>query len=130
MFETKNRDLQLHVNILAWLLVISHALFLLLGIGLFLLLTGVGAASGDGTAMAVLSIVGSVLGLFFAVLALPGMLAGFGLLARRSWGRLLALVVGILGLVNFPVGTAIAIYAFWVLLPEDAAAFFEPLKVA
>jgi len=130
VFETKNRDLQLHVNILAWLLIISHALFLLLGIGLFLLLTGVGAASGDGTAMAVLSIVGSVLGLFFAVLALPGMLAGFGLLARRSWGRLLALVVGILGLVNFPVGTAIGIYAFWVLLPEDAAAFFEPLKLA
>lgn len=80
--------------------------------------------------MAVLSIVGSVLGLFFAVLALPGMLAGFGLLAHRSWGRLLALVVGILGLVNFPVGTAIGIYAFWVLLPEDAAAFFEPLKLA
>jgi hypothetical protein len=130
VFETKNRDLQLHVNILAWLLIISHALFLLLGIGLFLLLTGVGAASGDGTAMAVLSIVGSVLGLFFAVLALPGMLAGFGLLAGRSWGRLLSLVVGILGLVNFPVGTAIGIYALWVLLPEDAAAFFKPLKIA
>jgi hypothetical protein len=50
--------------------------------------------------------------------------AGYGLLRRRAWGRILALVVGFLGLVDFPLGTAIGIYTFWVLLQDSAADYF------
>jgi hypothetical protein len=58
------------------------------------------------------------------VLAIPGLVAGYGLLARKAWGRVLAIVVGILGLINFPVGTAIGIYAILVLLQEGANGYF------
>jgi hypothetical protein len=34
------------------------------------------------------------------------------------------MVVGFLGLVNFPIGTAIGIYTFWVLLQDAAADVF------
>ena len=34
------------------------------------------------------------------------------------------MVVGFLGLVNFPLGTAIGIYTFWVLLQDSAADYF------
>jgi hypothetical protein len=35
------------------------------------------------------------------------------------------MVVGFLGLVNFPIGTAIGIYTFWVLLQGEAADYFS-----
>jgi hypothetical protein len=55
------------------------------------------------------------------VLGIPGMVAGYGLLRRKAWGRILAMVVGFLGLVNVPLGTAIGIYTFWLLLQDSAA---------
>ena len=61
------------------------------------------------------------------VLGIQGMVAGYGLLRRKAWGRILAMVVGFLGflgLVNFPLGTAIGIYTFWVLLQDSAADYF------
>jgi hypothetical protein len=118
------RQLQLHVTILGWLYIVGNAIFLLIGAFVFMLLAGIGVASGDSQAMAILSIVGTVVGALLAVLAIPGLVAGYGLLARKAWGRVLAIVVGILGLINFPVGTAIGIYAILVLLQEEANGYF------
>jgi len=46
-----------------------------------------------------------------------GVIAGWGLLDRQSWARLLAIVIAFLSLLHFPFGTAIGIYTLWVLLP-------------
>jgi hypothetical protein len=86
-------------------------------------LTGIGVATGEAEAMTVLGVVGTAVGLL-TVLAIPGLLAGYGLLSRKPWARILALVVGILGLVNFPIGTAIGLYTFWVLTQETATEYF------
>jgi hypothetical protein len=117
-------QLKLHVTILGWLYIVGNAIFLLIGAFVFMLLAGIGVASGDSQAMAILSIVGTVVGALLAVIAIPGLVAGYGLLARKAWGRVLAIVVGILGLINFPVGTAIGIYAILVLLQEEANGYF------
>ena len=61
---------------------------------------------------------------------MPGLLAGYGLLKRASWGRVLAIVVGVLGLFNFPVGTVIGIYSLWVLLQNAATDYFTPAESA
>lgn len=54
------------------------------------------------------------------VVALAGMVAGWGLLERENWARGLALVVAVLALFNLPWGTALGIYTLWVLLPEQS----------
>ena len=46
-----------------------------------------------------------------------GLIAGWGLLDRQSWARMLAIVLGFLSLIHMPFGTAIGIYTLWVLLP-------------
>jgi hypothetical protein len=61
---------------------------------------------------------------FLAALSAPGIAAGIGLLKRKSWGRFLAMVVGVLGLLNFPVGTLIGVYMLWVLMQDSAAEYF------
>jgi hypothetical protein len=51
---------------------------------------------------------------FAAALAL---IAGYGLLNRRPWGRVVAIIAAILALIKFPFGTALGIYTLWVLAP-------------
>lgn len=124
MDQISERDLRLHVNIVGWILIVSHTVFLLIGGFVFALLAGIGLLSMDAQAFGVLGVIGSVVGLFLALLALPGIAAGWGLLARQGWARILAIVVAGLGLFNFPVGTAIGVYTLWVLLQRSADAYF------
>jgi len=126
MNQMDRYELEQHVTILGWLYIVGHGLFLALGVFLLLFLTSIGAVSGDREAFAILSIVGIGAGSLMALLAIPGIAAGYGLLKHRSWGRVLAIVIAVLGLVNFPIGTAIGIYALWVLLQQSATVYFAP----
>ena len=123
------RDMEQHVPILGWLLIVGNALFLAIGVFVFILLTGIGAVSGDAEAMSILAIVGTSVALLMTVMALPGIIAGYGLLKRRSWGRVLAIVVAVLSLFNVPFGTVLGIYALWVLLQQAANEYFSPTPI-
>jgi hypothetical protein len=74
--------------------------------------------SGDAVVLGILGTIGAVALFFFAALALPGMLAGYGLLKRKRWGQILGIIVSALGLFNFPIGTAIGAYTLFVLLQQ------------
>ena len=126
MNSLDQRQLQLHVPVLGWLLIVGNAIFLLMGMFVLVLLTGIGFASGEREAMTVLTIVGMAVGLLLVVLGIPGLVAGAGLLARKSWARILAIVVAILGLANVPIGTLIGLYALWVLMQDAATEYFAP----
>jgi zinc-ribbon domain len=60
------------------------------------------------------------IGAFLSVTAVAGLAAGWGLLDRRSWARTLAIVLGIIKLIEFPIGTALGIYTLWVLVSPGA----------
>ncbi len=67
---------------------------------------------------------------FFAILlvvkASAGFAAGWGLLEREPWARLLALVTGFVSLfINIPFGTALGVYTMWVLLPSRSEQEYE-----
>jgi len=49
-----------------------------------------------------------------------GLVAGWGLLDRQPWARMLAIVLGCVNLIDMPFGTAIGIYTLWVLLPAES----------
>jgi zinc-ribbon domain len=72
-------------------------------------------------------IVGGIGGLF-TVASVAGIAAGWGLLERRPWARMLAVVLGCLALVDFPFGTALGIYTLWVLLSAGAEVEYERLS--
>jgi len=57
------------------------------------------------------------IGGFLVVKGIVGIIAGWGLLDRQYWARILALILGFLSLLHFPLGTALGIYTLWVLLP-------------
>ncbi len=49
-----------------------------------------------------------------------GIAAGVGLLQRQEWARVLAIVIGVISLINIPFGTALGIYTLWVLISPNA----------
>jgi hypothetical protein len=49
-----------------------------------------------------------------------GIIAGWGLLERQPWARMLSIVLGCFNLIDMPFGTALGIYTLWVLLPAKS----------
>ncbi|MGH9475748.1 MAG: zinc ribbon domain-containing protein [Terriglobales bacterium] len=64
-------------------------------------------------------LLGSI-GVGVLALAILSIVTGIGLLMAQSWARMLAIVVGIIRLINIPFGTALGIYTLWVLLPDQS----------
>lgn len=77
----------------------------------------------------ILSLVAVGFGLFIclaiAVSTIPSLVAGFGLLQKRRWSRIWALVAGLLNLPGFPLGTVVGIYAVWVSLQAETESVLQ-----
>jgi hypothetical protein len=67
-------------------------------------------------------------GFFFALAVIPSFLAGYGLLKRRSWARIAAIIGAVAAATNAPIGTAVCVYTFWFLFSEPGKAIFENRK--
>ena len=113
-----------HVDLLAWLNIASGVLSIFAGLIVFVVLVGSGLISGDWRAMSILGIIAITVTTFMFVLAAPSIVAGIGLLKRKEWARILTLILSCIAVFNFPVGTAIAVYAFWVLMNSETAPLF------
>jgi len=70
------------------------------------------------------------IGLLISGYAIAGLIAGWGLMSRCPWARMLAIVLGCISLIHFPFGTALGIYTLWVLVPQGADAEYRSLSIA
>ena len=114
-----------HVRVLGILHIARGAIVLLVGIAGFVVLTGIGMISGDSTAFGVLGLIGTIGLAFMGLLAVPSVIAGIGLLMRKEWGRIVAIVVGMISLIDIPLGTALGAYTIWVLMDAEGRQVFE-----
>jgi hypothetical protein len=142
MNQLSEQQLQTHVPIVGWLFIARSILDLVGGLIAFALITGTGVFLGDlGTAIrdpeavrvlpmvaSFLALVAMLVGALVVVLAIPGLIAGIGLLARKSWARVLGVIVSVFGLLSFPFGTLVGIYAIFVLTQDAAVGYFATPK--
>ena len=121
-----------HVKILGILnciysgLIIVAGLIVLVVMGGIAGLVGVSDQSQDGAAA--IPILGGIGGLIFIIcliLGLPGLIGGIYLMQFRPWARILVIVLSALHLFSIPVGTALGIYGFWVLLKPETEQLFN-----
>ena len=117
--------MQQHVRTLGWLFIIYSAFLDFVAILVLIALGGIGAFSGDRQAFFISSAVAAGIAIILLIISLPGLIAGAGLLKYQQWARILALVLAVLHVLNFPFGTALSIYAFWVLLNSQSAGLFK-----
>lgn len=63
--------------------------------------------------------------IFSIVIAAPLSIAGSGILRWRPWARILGMLLSAVNMLLFPIGTAVGLYAIWVLSDETTEFLFE-----
>lgn len=118
-----------HLHLLSVLQLTWGGIMLMLGVSTALLAVGAAAvgwtSSGTGISAAVTSVAFAV---FAAALLAGGAAnswAGRALQRIQPRGRTVTLGLAVPNLFILPFGTALGIYALWVLLHNDARAFFQ-----
>lgn len=59
--------------------------------------------------------------------SLFGLFVGYSLLTRQAWGRLLAIIAGVLVLFKPLLGTALGIYTLWVMAPSTSGMEYDSM---
>jgi hypothetical protein len=121
-----------HADFLGLLYLAWGAIFALVGVAGLALAGGALAIARDGGPVSVGSELAAGLTAFsFGVIAVLALLLGVlhlwlgaALRRYRSWARLLALGLAVINLVLFPFGTALGVYALWVLLTDEGRSLY------
>ena len=114
------------INIIGILWIVYGALGIFAGFLIFFLLFGLSFIPDVGyPGTVILRGFGVGMGIFFTLLSLPEVLAGYGVLKGKEWGRILCLIMSFLNLVNIPLGTALGIYSFVILTKEESIGLFQ-----
>jgi hypothetical protein len=119
-----------HVDFVGVLFIVWGVLTTLVGVSTLAL--GIGAAAlittasqgGGGVAAGLTAAVFTALAVIAMLWGAAHVVVGVPLRRRRPWARLMALMLGSIDLLLLPYGTALGIYALWVLLDEKGKALF------
>ncbi len=115
-----------HVDLIGILWIALGAFTFFGGFVAFWVLFGISFVPDMGNeAPIILRSVGAGIAIFLLILSIPKIIAGIGLMKRQEWGRILALIVAFLSILNFPLGTALAIYSFVILIKEETIQLFR-----
>ena len=123
-----------HLHLLWVLQLVWGAVGVLLGASTLMLAAGAAAigwtTSGDEIAAGITAAAFLVCAILLLAAGVANAWAGRALKRRQPNGRLVTLILAVPNLFILPFGTALGIYAFWVLLHNETRARFEPPAAA
>jgi hypothetical protein len=122
--HAESRDWEMHVKVLAWIFIISAILMAVPGLSL-LVFPGILMMGLQFHPFYLAGPLFLVIAFTFISIPVGIVIAGIGLLRHREWARVLTLIMSAFMLIGFPFGTAIGIYAFWVLLSNEGSAHYR-----
>lgn len=126
-----SRDMSTHVKVIGWLFMVSGALTGLTGVAVVIFARLIPRLPIEWpndlpfNVAGFASIAAIGVGLAMVAIAVGTFMAGWGLLQYKPWARIVAIIAAILGILHFPLGTALGIYALWVLLSEPGRQYYE-----
>ena len=80
------------------------------------LVGAVGAPKADGVALL----------LFIGAFGVAQLAVGYGVRSLRPWGRVVAIILSVIGLIGFPIGTLISAYILYLFLSKKGRTIFSP----
>ncbi len=112
--------LQSHLHTLGILWIVLGALFLIPAVLLLFFGSSVHfVIHRQEPFAAFIPLIASFIGATLLILAAGGICVGMGLIQRRPWARVCAIILGVLALFHPILGTALGIYTLWVLLADE-----------
>ena len=97
---------------------------LALGIGAVAVIASTARGGGGDVAAGLTAAAFTVLAILAMVWGSAHVIVGVSVRRQRPWSRLVALMLGAVDLLLLPYGTALGIYAIWILLNENAKSLF------
>jgi len=121
-----------HLRTLGILWIVAGSFFAIPGLALMTISSVVrlGIPASENVGRFIGPLILSFLGGSIFVVAVGGVLVGWGLLKHQPWARGVAIVLGILSLFHPPFGTALGIYTLWVLVSDASRAEYDRLTRA
>ena len=99
---------------------------LALGVGAATLITSASRGGGGQMAAGITAAAFTTLAFLAILWGAAHVIVGVPLRRRTPWSRLIALMLGSVDLLLLPYGTALGVYALYVLLNEKGRALFNP----
>jgi hypothetical protein len=115
-----------HISVLGIIYIALGALGILAALLLFVGVTGEGLFSENRETILITTSAGAAVTALLVLISIFAIIGGSGLLQRRSWARMLVIVLGCLYLLSFPLGTGVGIYTLWALTKQEARAALSP----
>lgn len=110
-------ELERHKGILGTLFVVFSLIQLVIVLGITIFFGEfLPVVVDDQQALLIISIVRYAIVTITAVITLPALIAGIGLLYKKNWALTLAFVIGIISLPAFPIWTFIGIYTIVIFI--------------
>ena len=110
-----------HVKVVGWLWIANGLLSILMAIIGLVVINWPGMIPGPRDT--ILASVGALC--FFLPGIIAYIVAGYGLLKYKGWARILAIILAILNLVLFPIGTVLGIYTLVIMFNGETEALFR-----
>lgn len=129
--QPRRGRVQQHIHLVGIFWFAVSAFNCIIGVVLYILANTLLAPGGGAGAPRFLSPLLSVIAVIVLTGSALGFFAGWGLMHREPWARVLALVLAFFVLfINIPVGTAVGVYTMWVLLPGESEGEYDALVSA
>jgi hypothetical protein len=110
------------LQILGWFSIAVGAFLMLM---FFLAGAIFGTASGDGAvAAAIFGVLGLGFGIFAVGFGVLHLFTARGMVQRKPWAKVCAIVLAILHVVNFPIGTVLSVFIFIGIFSDEANTWF------
>jgi hypothetical protein len=124
IYKGEEKLMDKHVQIVAALNILFGAIFIFVGMVGCLYILGRGAMYAEPLQHMDRAMLAVIAACFFSCLGLPGIIGGIGLWNKKSWARLVLIIVAIFLLFGFPFGTALGIYTLWVMMKPETQQLF------
>ena len=109
-----------HIRTLGIIYIVWGILSILFGLLLIAFFGFISMVADDPQAAVVLRLIGTIAVAFTLVTGIPEIVGGWGLLKKCGWARILVIIMAAINVVDFPLGTALGIYGFWVLFKDES----------
>lgn len=120
-----------HIRILGILHIVYSSIAIAGALIIMAIFGGIAALIGNSnspeaaTAIPIVGGIGALICVALIIAGIPGIVAGIGLLKYRPWARILGIIISAVDLLHVPLGTALGVYGFWVLLSQEGEAVFR-----
>jgi hypothetical protein len=74
-----------------------------------------------------MAIFGLITFIYF-LLSIPGLIAGYAMLKKKSWARVAGIIASVVAAVSFPFGTALCVYSLWFFFGDSGRAYERSLR--